>query len=68
MIRWLLVGAGVLALYLVFIYSLCRIAAAADLRAMHDYAALPKRATDPWEEPSVRGGVYDAVARGDFDG
>lgn len=65
---WVWVGAGVIVALLVFTYALCRAAALADLHSMADYAARPRRATDPWEEPRVIGGIYDAVERGEFDG
>jgi hypothetical protein len=64
---WVWVGAGLVVALLVFAYALCRAAAMADLHEMADYAALERRATSPWEEPRVGGGVYDAVARGEFD-
>lgn len=56
---WVWVGVGVVVVSLVFVYALCRVAAMADLHAMAIHAAKPRRATSPWEEPVVGGGIYD---------
>jgi len=64
---WVWVVVGLIVATLIFTYALCRAAALADLHSMRGYAARPRKATDPWEEPRVFGGVYDAVERGEFD-